>query len=149
MVSMLETLPNKMVESYVESLGIIDAYQTILDFSKSGSTDPNYNERLSSLKNKMLNYSKDRLLKMGYHGALFTKLLSVVPRISNFLKNIAEDSKLDRKNPVSEMFPDIHYDDFEGITQRVLDCMRDGSVSYQDAIKFNERTLDERDEAGS
>ena len=148
MVSMLETLPNKMVESYVESLGIIDAYQTILDFSKSGSTDPNYNERLSSLKNKMLNYSKDRLLKMGYHGALFTKLLSVVPRISNFLKNIAEDSELDGKNPVSEMFPDIHYDDFEGITQRVLDCMRDGSVSYQDAIKFNERTLDERDEAG-
>ena len=51
MVSMLETLPNKMVESYVESLGIINAYQTILDFSKSGSTDPNYNERLSFLKN--------------------------------------------------------------------------------------------------
>ena len=148
MVSMLKTLPNKMVNNYVESLGIIDDYQTILDFSKSKSMDPNYGERLNSLKDKMLNYSKDRLLKMGYHGALFTKFLSVVPRISGFLKNIEKDPKSDGKNPINEMFPNIYYDDFEGITRRVLDCMSDGSISYQEAIKFNEKTLDGRDEAG-
>ena len=45
-------------------------------------------------------------------------------------------------------FPNIHYDDFKAITQNLLSSLGDNSISYKEAIKFNEKILDEKDEAG-
>jgi len=148
MITMLETIPTKIVNNYVEALGVIDAYQTFLDFSKKDSTDPGYENRILLLKDKMLNYSKDKLLKTGYYSALLTKFLTIVPRISSFLKNVEENPKPDQENPISGMFPDVHYDDFKAITQNLLSSLNDNSISYKEAIKFNEKILDEKDEAG-
>ena len=147
-VTMVETLPTKIVNNYVEALGVIDAYQTFLDFSKQDSTDPEYKNKILSLKDKMLNYSKDKLLQMGYYNALLTKFLTIVPRISSFLKNIKENPKLDGKDPISEMFLNIHYDDFKSITQNLLRSLGGSTISYKEAIKFYEKTLDRRDEVG-
>ena len=85
---LISKLPSSLTTNYIESLGVLEKYEILLEAERSAT--PVVETRL---KKNTQHFSKEKMLKTGYHHSIFTKFLIMIKVISSILKSNKEGLK--------------------------------------------------------
>ena len=121
----ISKLPSSLTTNYIESLGVLEKYELLLDAEKGG-----YDSVETRLKKDTQHFSKEKMLKTGYHHSIFAKFLIMIEVISSILKS----NKEGLKGSLLDLFKDLDPDNYGVLTKRLLEKINEGDVTTKDMI---------------
>ena len=141
-INTVNILPKKYVENYVEGLGVLDNYETILDMEGVQGRD----EEFQFIKKNKLTFSKEKLLETGYYFSIFSKVITIMPKLISILSDYKPEKS---KDTFLDQFAHIDPEDFEAIGKKLINMLLDKSMDYKGAKQFYKKLLlDNRKDEG-
>ena len=130
-LDVISVLPPRLITNYMESLGVLERYETFKDIEEKGKNS----EELRNLGLENLNISKERILKAGYDFSLFSKFIGLVTR----LKSVLSDKRNKKfENTILEKFLDVDPNDVKALTTVLLDLIKQCSIKEKEFREVNE-----------
>ena len=88
----LTELPAEVMTNYVEAAGVLEQYEKASEVKKQALSNPEAAPESFDQDNfGVMKFSKEKLLKTGYHYSILTKFMFLLTAISSILKNATEE----------------------------------------------------------
>ena len=130
-------LPSNLLINYVESLGVLEQYESVLTIEQHGYKDP----EIDSAGVSRIDFSKEKLLKVGYYFSVFSKFFWLITTISAVLR---ENKKEDFKKTVIYNFTDIDPKNFKLLAKKLVEEIDRSEVTVKGMIPFIEKYITEQ-----
>ena len=124
-LDVVSSLPSDLITNYIESLAILERYETLKDIK-----DKNFDTN-ESLEKEYLSISNEKILKAGYYFSILCKFLSLVAQLKSIL---LEDKKEDFKGTILRPFAEIESKDPKLLTKVLLKSIEKSNVGAKDMI---------------
>ena len=134
-LDIISVLPPSLIINYMESLGLLERYETFQEMEKKGVST----EEREGLHQQDLNISKERILKAGYDFLLISKFIGLATRLKSVLsdeRNNLQEGAL--ANSILENFTNVNPKDTKALTKALLEVIEQCSIKEKEFREVEE-----------
>ena len=131
--NIVSALPANVKTNFVNSLGVLERYEMLLDTEQSTGK-----KATEDLKKSFANFSKEQILKAGYSFSILSKFITLILKLASVLKS---NPKGTFKNSLMNKFVHLDPTNLKLLTKNVVHAINESDILPKNMVRFSEKCI--------